>query len=141
MNLFECKVRYVKINTSGKEKTVNENYLVDACSFTEAEARIYAEMEVLTDAEFSVESIKKSNINEVLVQFTGDTLYKCKVTFIAFNEETGSEKKTISYLLTPADSVSSAYDNAVMSLSDTVSDYDVSGIVDSKLIDYIPYSK
>ncbi len=34
---FECKVRYEKTQEDGSEKLVNEQYVVDALSFTEAE--------------------------------------------------------------------------------------------------------
>ena len=37
---FETKVRYEKMQETGAVKKVNEPYLVDALSFTEAEARI-----------------------------------------------------------------------------------------------------
>ena len=38
-NWFECKVRYAKMLETGMQKTVNEPYLVDALSFTEAECK------------------------------------------------------------------------------------------------------
>lgn len=34
---FECKVRYEKTQEDGSDKIVNELYVVDALSFTEAE--------------------------------------------------------------------------------------------------------
>ena len=37
---FECKIRYEKVAENGMNKKVSEQYLVDALSFTEAEARI-----------------------------------------------------------------------------------------------------
>ncbi|MDE6100518.1 MAG: DUF4494 domain-containing protein, partial [Paramuribaculum sp.] len=43
-NWFECKIRYDKIMENGMVKKVKEPYLVDALSFTEAEARIIKEM-------------------------------------------------------------------------------------------------
>ena len=36
---FECKIRYEKLMENGMNKKVTEPYLVDALSFTEAEAR------------------------------------------------------------------------------------------------------
>ena len=39
---FECKIRYEKVMENGMNKKVTEPYLVDALSFTEAEARIIA---------------------------------------------------------------------------------------------------
>ncbi len=41
---FECKIRYEKVMENGMNKKVTEPYLVDALSFTEAEARIIEEM-------------------------------------------------------------------------------------------------
>ena len=44
-NWFECKVKYQKVDENGKQKGVAENYMVDAVSFTDAEARITKELE------------------------------------------------------------------------------------------------
>ncbi len=41
---FECKVKYTKTLESGREQNVTENYLLDAVSFTDAEARITRQM-------------------------------------------------------------------------------------------------
>ena len=46
MNWFECKVSYEKAMEGGMQKKVTEPYLVDAMSFTEAEARIIEEIRV-----------------------------------------------------------------------------------------------
>ncbi len=43
-NWFECKVSYEKMMENGMQKKVTEPYLVDALSFTEAEARIIEEI-------------------------------------------------------------------------------------------------
>ncbi len=39
LNWFECKIKYEKTAEEGKIVKVNEAYLVDALSFTEAEAQ------------------------------------------------------------------------------------------------------
>lgn len=41
---FECKIRYEKVMEDGLQKKVTEQYVVDALSFSEAEARIIEEM-------------------------------------------------------------------------------------------------
>lgn len=38
---FECKVKYDKMMENGMQKKVTEPYMVDALSFTEAEALSY----------------------------------------------------------------------------------------------------
>ena len=49
---FECKIRYEKVMENGMQKKVTEPYLVDALSFTEAEARIFEEMPPFLTGEF-----------------------------------------------------------------------------------------
>lgn len=55
---FECKVRYDKTQENGTIKKVTEPYLVDALSFTEAEARIIEELTPYISGEFEVAGIK-----------------------------------------------------------------------------------
>ena len=58
---FECKIRYEKTMDNGMNKKVTEPYLVDALSFTEAEARIIEEMTPFISGEFTVSDIKRAN--------------------------------------------------------------------------------
>ena len=57
---FECKIRYEKTMENGMQKKVTEPYLVDALSFTEAEARIIEEMTPFITGEFTVSDIKRA---------------------------------------------------------------------------------
>ena len=52
-NWFECKVSYEKMLENGTQKKVTEPYLVDALSFTEAEARIIEEIRPFITGEFT----------------------------------------------------------------------------------------
>lgn len=61
---FECKIRYEKTMENGMKKKVNELYLVDAMSFTEAESRIIEEMRPFITDEFKVTAIKLANYRE-----------------------------------------------------------------------------
>ena len=59
-NWFECKVRYDKLQENGSIKKVSEPYLVDALSFTEAEARIIEEQTPYISGDFSVSAVKRT---------------------------------------------------------------------------------
>lgn len=61
---FESKVRYGKTMENGKDKKVVEPYLVDALSFTEAEARTIEEVTPFISGEFSIMSIKRVGYDE-----------------------------------------------------------------------------
>ena len=62
-NWFECKVSYEKIMEDGKQKKVTEPYLVDALSFTEAEARIIEELTPFISGEFVIKDIKRAKLS------------------------------------------------------------------------------
>lgn len=62
---FECSVRYDKVQQNGSVKKVTEKYIVDALSFTEAEARIIAAITPYLSGEFSISAIRKTKIAEV----------------------------------------------------------------------------
>ena len=63
---FEVKVKYVKVDQDGRERKVSEVYLIDAVSFTDAEARTIEQMQQIIRGEFHIDNIKKSNISRNL---------------------------------------------------------------------------
>ncbi|MDE7407359.1 MAG: DUF4494 domain-containing protein, partial [Muribaculaceae bacterium] len=71
-NWFECKVRYDKLMENGLQKKVNEPYLVDALSFTEAEARIIEEMTPFISGDFSISAVKRTKISEIFFDDASD---------------------------------------------------------------------
>lgn len=60
---FECKVKYDKMMENGMQKKVTEPYMVDALSFTEAEARIIKEMTPFISGRFFWSLIIKEPIS------------------------------------------------------------------------------
>ena len=138
---FECKVRYIKVDeTSGKDKKVNELYLVDALSFTEAENRLIKEMEQMIRGDFQVTNIRMAGYSDIFPFDSGDRWYKCKVAYISVDESAGKEKKITSQMLVMADNLKEAYDNLMTSLSGMTIDFEVVAIMESNLIDFFPYS-
>lgn len=63
-NWFKCTVSYETDAENGMKKKVKEEYLVDAFSYTECEARIIEEMKPFISGEFSVD-IKRFRIAEL----------------------------------------------------------------------------
>lgn len=136
---FECKVRYQKMEESGKERTVNEPYLIDAISFTEAEARINKEMEPYITGDFSVTNIKIANFSEILSEDTGDRWFKCKVSFVTIDEEKGVERKSNTYMLVQANNVKEAYGYIEEFMQGSTSEYTIPSIAESPIMDVFPY--
>ena len=98
MTWFECKIRYEKTLENGMVKKVTEPYLVDALSFTEAEARIIEEMKPFISGEFTVSDIKRANYSELFFcdEDAADRWFKSKLLFITLDEKSGNEKKVAS---------------------------------------------
>lgn len=71
------------------QKKVTEPYLVDALSFTEAEARIIEEMTPFISGEFTVSDIKRANYSELFPsdEESADRWFKCKLIFITLDEK------------------------------------------------------
>lgn len=139
-NWFECKVRYTKIDEkTGKDKKVNEPYLVDAVSFTEAEERIYREMEAYISGEFTVTNIRKANYTDIFPNDEGDRWYKCKVTFMSIDESAGKEKKVANQMLVLASGVKDACDKIEQGLAGMTVDFEIVAVAESPIMDFFPY--
>lgn len=61
---FECGVRYERTTEEGTTKKVNELYIVDALTFTEAESRITEEMKPFVSGDFDVMTLKRTRYSE-----------------------------------------------------------------------------
>ena len=136
---FECKVKYQKFSESGKEYMVTENYLLDAVSFTDAETRIFRQMEQMVRGEFSVIDIKKSRIGEVYPYGSGEWWFKATINLVTIDDEAGKEKKLRTIYLIMADDIREALDRLEESLSFLVIPYVVSSLAVSTIVDVFPY--
>ncbi|MDE5555729.1 MAG: DUF4494 domain-containing protein [Muribaculaceae bacterium] len=134
-NWFECKVRYDKLQENGAVKKVNEPYLVDALSFTEAEARIIEEQTPFISGDFSVSAVKRTKISEIFWNEGGDRWYLVKVAFITIDERSGVEKRTSTLILVQASDFKEALDNFIEGMKGTMADYEVVSIAETPLMD------
>ena len=135
LNWFECKIKYEKTVEEGKIVKVNETYLVDALSFTEAEARINEEMKPFISGEFLVSNIRRARINELFVNENGDKWYRAKVYFISLDEEKGIEKRTACTMLVQANNVKEAWDGLQEGMKGSMADYEVAAIAETQIMD------
>lgn len=139
-NWFECKLRYDKMLETGMQKTVTEPYLVDALSFTEAEARIIEEIRPYISGEFTVSDIKRVKYSDSFFNETGDRYYKAKLYFITLDEKSGSEKKTAVNMLVQASKLKEAVEIIEVEMKKTMIDYTLASVVETAIMDVFPYS-
>lgn len=138
---FECKIKFDKMQENGAVKKVTEPYLVDALSFTEAEARIIEEMTPYISGEFSVSTVKRTKISEIFRDDSTDRWYLIKVAFITIDEKTAAEKKSISQILVAANDFKGAYDNFMEGMKGTMGDFEIQSITETMLMDVYDVKK
>lgn len=139
---FECKVRYEKTLENGMNKKVTEPYLVDALSFTEAEARIIEEVSPYISGEFTIADIKRANYTELFFceEDSADRWFKCKITFISLDENSGAEKKTSSNVLVQAADLRDAVKKLDEGMKGSMMDYVISSMAETAIMDVFPFS-
>lgn len=136
---YISKVKYQKQDETGKVKNVSDQYLVDAVSFTEAEARIYEKLGSILPGEFSISNISKTNITDVFYYEDSDIWHKCKMTYSLEVEGSGKEKKITNYVLLTAPNVKTAYDRMYQSLNNMLVEFKVPEVVESPIVEVFPY--
>lgn len=139
---FICKIRYEKTMENGMVKKVVEPYLVDALSFTEAEARIIEEVWPFITGEFTVNDIKRANYSEVFTSDhpNADRWFEAKLFFITLDEKSGAEKKTSTHLLIQAVDIRDAMKRLDEGMKSTLADYTAASIKETAIMDVYPYS-
>jgi hypothetical protein len=138
-NWFECKINYEKIAEDGVQKKVSEPYLVDALSFTEAEARIIEEMRPYISGEFTVMDIKRARYAETFLNDDGDRFYKVKINLLTLDEKSGAEKKTSVQMLAQASTLQDAISTIDNGMKGTLADYVIASVIETALVDIFPF--
>lgn len=136
---FECKVKHRKTDETGIQKVVTELFLVDAISYTEAESRIIEQAKQFVAGEFKVTNIRATNYAEVHPSDESDYWFKSKVSLIAYDEETGKERKTSFYILVQANDAKQAYENTIQVMKNTMGEYSIPSVSETKIIDFFPF--
>ena len=136
-NWFECKVKYDKTSEEGLIKTVTEAYLVDALSFTEAEARINTEMKPYISGDWLVANIKRVKIAEMFDNKNpvADKWYRSKVNLIGFDEDKNVEKRLPNTMYIKASDIKEALENLLEGMKGSLADFEVASIVETTVMD------
>ena len=134
---YETRIKYQKTMEDGSEKVVNELYVVDALSCTEAETSIIEEMSCYISGDSAVTSAKKTNYGEILFSDLDDDdkWYKAKCQFITIDEKSEKEKRSNVTYLVQAKSLARALRYVDEAISKSMLDYDIVSLSETKIID------
>lgn len=147
---FIGKIRYQKTDDSvavdtknegspeaPKQKTINETYLIDAVSYTDAEARLYR---IVADntPEFEITAIRPQRFSDVFHIEGGDNWYKCK-TFYITEDDKGRAKKVLSTMLINGSSLREAHQRLIDNLSTMLVPVEITDINLTPILEVVPY--
>jgi len=138
-SFFEVKTTCLKQTENGLLKKATETFLIDAMSFTEAEARA-AQEDADNLQDFTVQAMKRSNIREVVDQGVSELWHKVKVAYSSIDDESEKEKKVTTYLLVNSETVEQANDLAKGHLKDMLVPYEIPAITLTPIVDVMEYS-
>ena len=138
---FECIIRYDRQQEDGLTKKVTESYIVDALSFTDAEARIFSWMEAYASGNLEVKNINPCPFNEVIFSDVpdDDRWFLAKLAFITIDEKTEKEKLSYVYYLIQAATFDTAKAYITQVMSSSMLDYVIKSIKETKYSDVYEY--
>lgn len=123
-------------------KKVVESYLVDADSFTLAEAKMIEEITPFVSmGEFNISNIRKVNYAELFLNEDDkcDRYYRCKVLYVTIDEKNGVEKKTPAFMLVKSDSLPNAVAELEKQMGKGLADYEIASVSETALMDVFQY--
>jgi len=133
---FEVIVKLEKMLDDGSAKKVNETYVTEAMSFSEAEKRIMNEVGKSVRGGVEVKKISPAAYKEVV--FSGNRndkhWFKAKVSFITLDEKSGKEKRSTTQYLVQADT----FDDAVSHINEfmeSTGDYLTATVTETKIVE------
>ena len=136
---FKCVAQYVKIDDDGRERKVSEAYLIDAVTYTDAEARITEQLATMVRGEFQIKQITQTNIVEIFPHEVGEWWYTGKISIVTIDEKAGKEKKINESFLIAADDIKQALKRLNEGLSYVLVPFEITSLAVSNIVDVFPY--
>ncbi len=138
MEYFDSKVTFLTQTPDGLEKEV-KSYLMEANSFTEAEAIITKEVQDLGGYEsIKIDAVSRKKLAEcVNVNLDKDFFYLIKLGYVSLDEKSGQEKFSFENSIFRSESFEDVYKEIKIHLADSAGDVEIISIVKQKYVDYL----
>lgn len=128
--LLKTTVSYLIEKEDGKQKRINQTYLVNAVSFTDAEAIIVEKLKETTKSEVLIKSITSTDYNDIF-DTDGDNWFACKVSYMSVTDEKSKNMK-IKFLVS-TNSVNEVAKIIKERIGDVIMDYNIMAITKTNI--------
>ncbi|MHA1795815.1 MAG: DUF4494 domain-containing protein [Promethearchaeota archaeon] len=132
---FLVTVTYVKEFTDGTLKRISENYLLNANSFTDAEAKIYKEVGEFTRGEFLVKGIKCKNFGDIFKYDDANEYWIVKLSYVTQDADSGKERRIANHYLIEAKNITEATTRILDQMKGLMVTYKINSIAESGIVE------
>ena len=142
MILFETSIRYNRINVRCVQETCTETYLVEALSFSQAEASITIEMQPYITGDLDIPAIKRISVADIIDRHNSDAdkYFRAKLTYITINERTMKEKRQSFNYIVRANDIDSAHAAVVAYMKQSPQDYVIAKLEETRIVELISHT-
>lgn len=143
-NWYKFKIKYAKILDSGKKKNVSVEYLVDAMSFTETEARaIETANEEISTRDFDIVAISRESVSEIIrsEDDAENPWFKANVTIVAIDDTTGESKESPQTIYVQATDTREADKVLREHMKGSMFEWDIKSITKTKVVAALDYQR
>ena len=137
---FVSKFSYDAINEKGATTKVKDEFLINAETFTMAEAMTIKENENSNVTDIAISALTISKVNEVVFfesdEKDPDVIYKffnVKIIFFELDENTGKTKKLTEYKLVESPSISKTHEIVKNFLSTSVMEFKIEKVEETRI--------
>ena len=138
MSYYQTTARVDRVTENGEQKKVNEKYLIDALTCTEAIELTTAELHSTSSGDFEITEVKKTPIAEALGNLEAEKFFLAKINLITVDERTAKEKKTTVQWFVGADDYDIAKAEVTDEIKKSMADIEIAGLVESLIVGFIP---
>lgn len=135
---FSCRISFLKQAENGSIFKKSESYLLNALSFTEAEARLQSILEEYIP-EYNLLACAKTNVTDVVIDESREHFFKLRVSYISADEDSGKEKKINENYLIQADTLKQAIETMEERLKGSIVHWEISNVSKAAIVDVFPY--
>lgn len=138
---FSVKIKYFMEEESGKIVKKNDQYLFSAMSYSDVEHRVFEELAPQIRNEVTINNISKMSFEDVINYEDSEIWHKCKVVSTVYDEASEKEKKQSYQVLLAAENIEQAYQRLFEYMSQGVSEFTISSITETAILDVFPYDE
>lgn len=128
MSWSTVKIKYQEEQQSGSLKTIVETYLIEALSFSDAEARTYELLKDVINENYTIMSIGNVRVSDIFESDIAEKWFQAKIVYTSIDEIKKVEKRIVLNVFVQADNILQVYERIILEFKNMLIPYEIEGI-------------